>query len=193
MGEHEVTTPAVFLDRDGVLNRPIIRDGLPFPPGTLEEFELYAGVAEDCAQLKQAGFLLVVVTNQPDVGRGTQSRGLVEAMNRKLRDAVPSLDAIEICYHAGASHGEPCDCRKPKPGMLFRARANHAIDLRRSFFIGDRWRDVDCAHAAGCRAVFIDHGYSEPLRQQPAFTVSTLGEAVAVVQRNQLSQSTRRG
>jgi D-glycero-D-manno-heptose 1,7-bisphosphate phosphatase len=192
MGEHEVTRSAVFLDRDGVLNRPVIRNGLPFPPATLEEFELYADVAEDCAQLKQAGFLLVVATNQPDVGRGTQSRELVEAMNRKLRDAVPSLDAIEVCYHAGASHGEPCDCRKPKPGMLFRAAANHAIDLRRSFFIGDRWRDVDCAHAAGCCAVFIDHGYKEPLRQQPAFTVTTLGEAVAVVLRNQLSHSTRR-
>jgi D-glycero-D-manno-heptose 1,7-bisphosphate phosphatase len=192
MGEHEVTRAAVFLDRDGVLNRPVIRNGLPFPPATLEEFELYPDVAEDCAQLKQAGFLLVVVTNQPDVGRGTQSRELVKAMHRKLRDAVPSLDAIEICYHAGASHGEPCDCRKPKPGMLFRATANHAIDLRRSFFIGDRWRDVDCAHAAGCRAVFIDHGYNEPLRQKPAFSVTTFGEAVAVVLRNQLSQATRR-
>jgi D-glycero-D-manno-heptose 1,7-bisphosphate phosphatase len=192
MGEHEVTRSAVFLDRDGVLNRPVIRNGLPFPPATLGEFELYADVAEDCAQLKQAGFLLVVATNQPDVGRGTQSRELVEAMNRRLRDAVPSLDAIEVCYHAGASHGEPCDCRKPKPGMLFRAAADHAIDLRRSFLIGDRWRDVDCAHAAGCRAVFIDHGYKEPLRQQPAFTVTTLGEAVAVVLRNQLSQPTRR-
>ena len=192
MGEHEVTRSAVFLDRDGVLNRPIIRNGLPFPPATLEEFELYADIAEHCAQLKKAGFLLVVVTNQPDVGRGTQRREMVEAMNRKLRDAVPSLDAIEVCYHAGASHGEPCDCRKPKPGMLFRAAANHAIDLQRSFFIGDRWRDVDCAHAAGCRAVFIDHGYNESLRQQPAFTVTTLGEAVAVVLRNQLSPSTRR-
>jgi D-glycero-D-manno-heptose 1,7-bisphosphate phosphatase len=192
MGEHEVTRPAVFLDRDGVLNRPIIRNGLPFPPATLEEFELYDDVAEECARLKQAGFFLAVVTNQPDVGRGTQTRELVEAMHRKLRDAVPSLDAIEVCYHAGESHGEPCDCRKPKAGMLFRAAANHAIDLHRSFFIGDRWRDVDCAHAAGCRAVFIDRGYNEPLRQQPAFTVTTLGNAVAVVLRNQLSRPTPR-
>jgi D-glycero-D-manno-heptose 1,7-bisphosphate phosphatase len=192
MGEHEVTRPAVFLDRDGVLNRPVIRDGLSFPPATLEEFELYADAAEGCAELKQAGFFLVVVTNQPDVGRGTQSRQLVEAMHGKLRDAVPSLDAIEICYHGGARHGEPCDCRKPKPGMLLRAAANHAIDLRRSFFIGDRWRDVDCAHAAGCRSVFIDHGYSEPLSQRPEFTVATFREAVAVILRNQLSQSTPR-
>ncbi len=192
MGEHEVTRPAVFLDRDGVLNRPVIRDGLPFPPATLEELEVYADVAEGCAQLKRAGFFLVVVTNQPDVGRGTQSRELVEAIHGKLREAVPSLDAIEICYHAGASRGQPCDCRKPKPGMLLRAAANYAIDLGRSFFIGDRWRDVDCAHAAGARSVFIDHGYSEPLRHPPEFTVATFREAVAVVLRNQLSQSTRR-
>jgi D-glycero-D-manno-heptose 1,7-bisphosphate phosphatase len=191
MGEHEVTRAAVFLDRDGVLNRPVIRDGVPFPPATLEEFELYADVAEGCAELKQAGFVLVVVTNQPDVGRGTQSRESVEAMHGKLRHAVPSLDAIEICYHAGSDHGEPCDCRKPKPGMLLRAAAHHAIDLQRSFLIGDRWRDVDCAHAAGCRSVFIDHGYSEPLRHRPEFTVVTFREAVAVVLRNQLSEPTR--
>jgi D-glycero-D-manno-heptose 1,7-bisphosphate phosphatase len=192
MGEHQVTRAAVFLDRDGVLNRPVIRDGQPFPPATPEEFELYADVAEGCAELKQAGFFLVVVTNQPDVGRGTQSRELVEAMHRKLRDAVPSLDAIEICYHAGASYGQPCDCRKPKPGMLLRAAVNHTIDLDRSFFVGDRWRDVDCAHTAGCRSVFIDHGYSEQLRQRPEFTVATFREGVAVILRNQLSQSTRR-
>jgi D-glycero-D-manno-heptose 1,7-bisphosphate phosphatase len=187
MGEREVTIPAVFLDRDGVLNRSIMRDGLPLPPATLEEFEICPGVADGCAQLKQAGFFLVVVTNQPDVGRGTQSRELVEAMHEKLREAVPALDLIEVCYHPGTRHGEPCDCRKPKPGMLFRAAAKNAIDLARSFFIGDRWRDVDCAHAAGCHAVFIDHGYSEALREQPEFKVATFEEAVAVVLQNQLS------
>jgi len=184
MGEHEVTRPAVFLDRDGVLNRSIIRDGFPFPPATLEEFAIYPGVADGCAQLKQAGFFLVVVTNQPDVARGTQSRELVEAMHQKLRAAVPALDLIEVCFHAGASHGEPCDCRKPKPGMLFRAAANHAIDLKRSFLIGDRWRDVDCAHAAGCRAVFVDRGYREPLREKPEFAVASFSEAVATVLQN---------
>jgi D-glycero-D-manno-heptose 1,7-bisphosphate phosphatase len=124
------------------------------------------------------------VTNQPDVGRGTQSRETVDAMHAKLRAAVPALDAIEVCYHAGSSHGEPCDCRKPKPGMLLRAAAGHDIDLKRSFLIGDRWRDVDCAHAAGCRAVFVDRGYSEPLREKPEFTVGNFSEAVATVLQN---------
>lgn len=181
MGEHEIRKRAVFLDRDGVLNRPVFRDGLPFPPARVEEFELYPDAADGCAQLQQAGFLLVVVTNQPDVGRGTQNRETIEAMHVKLRTAIPSLNAIEVCFHAGSAYGEPCECRKPKPGMLLRAAAVYAIDLSGSFLIGDRWRDVDCAHAAGCRAVFIDHGYRETLKETPEFTVSSFGEAVRTI------------
>jgi len=181
MGEHEVSRRAVFLDRDGVLNRPVVRDGLPFPPRNIDEFDVYPEAAGGCAELKAAGFILVVVTNQPDVGRGTQSREAVEAMHEKLRAAIPALDSVEVCYHGGARHNDPCDCRKPKPGMLLRAAADHGIDLKRSFLIGDRWRDVDCAHAAGCRAVFVDHGYNEPLREKPEFTVASFSEAVATV------------
>ena len=178
------TSRCVFLDRDGVLNPPVVRDGLPFPPTSIEEFQLYPEVAQGCARLKAAGFILVVVTNQPDVRRGTQTREAVEAMHAKLRAAVPSIDAIEVCYHAGSKYGDSCDCRKPKPGMLLHAATEHHIEMKGSFFIGDRWRDVDCAHAAGCRAVFIDHGYSEPLREKPEFTVRSFGEAVATVLQN---------
>jgi D-glycero-D-manno-heptose 1,7-bisphosphate phosphatase len=192
MGEHQVSRRAVFLDRDGVLNRPVVRDGLPFPPANLGEFQLYPGVVEGCQQLKNAGFLLVVVTNQPDVGRGTQSRESVDAIHAKLRADIPALDGIEVCFHAGASRGEPCDCRKPKPGMLLRAAVAHGVDLKRSFLIGDRWRDVDCAHAAGSRAVFIDHGYRETLREKPEFTVTTFREAVAIILQNHLSGSATR-
>lgn len=196
MGEHKIRKRAVFLDRDGVLNRPVVRDGRPLPPAQIDEFELYPDAVSACAQVKAAGFLLVVVTNQPDVGRGTQNREAVEAMHAKLRAAIPSLDAIEVCFHAGAAQGEPCDCRKPKPGMLRRAAAALQIELRESFLIGDRWRDVDCAHAAGCRAVFIDHGYREELKEKPEFTVSTLSAAVNAIlgaaPRNRLSESTGR-
>ncbi|HKP03549.1 MAG TPA: HAD family hydrolase [Chthoniobacterales bacterium] len=181
MGEHEVKKRAVFLDRDGVLNRPVVRDGLSFPPARLDDFELYPDAVEGCEKLKDAGFLLIVVTNQPDVGRGTQTREVVEAIHAKLRTLLPSLDGIEVCFHGGATHGDPCDCRKPAPGMLQRAAAAHGIDLKRSFLIGDRWRDVDCAHAAGCRAIFIDHGYREALRQTPEFTVANFRDAVLAV------------
>jgi D-glycero-D-manno-heptose 1,7-bisphosphate phosphatase len=181
MGEHEIKTRAVFLDRDGVLNQPVVKDGVPCPPAQLSEFKLYPDVAEGCARLKDAGFLLIVVTNQPDVGRGTQTREAIRAMHARLTAELPAIADIEVCFHAGSAHGDPCDCRKPKPGMLLRAAATHQIDLKRSFLIGDRWRDVDCAHAAGCRAVFIDHGYREQLRELPEFTVSNFSEAVTAI------------
>lgn len=181
MGEHQVVGRAVFLDRDGVLNRPVVRAGRPYPPASPSEFELYPDVVEAAVRLKAAGFLLVVVTNQPDVGRGTQTRTNVEAIHHELQTALPCLDRIEVCYHAGAEHGESCDCRKPHPGMVLRAATELGINLAASYLIGDRWRDVDCAHAAGCRAIFIDRGYAEPLRATPDFTVGSFAEAAEVV------------
>ena len=140
-----------------------------------------SSVADGCARLKAAGYLLVVVTNQPDVGRGTQTRAEVDAMHDKLLSALPIIDRIEVCFHAGSEHGEPCLCRKPQPGMLLAAAAALQIDLRRSYLIGDRWRDIDCARAAGCRAIFIDRGYDEPLRETPDAIVHEFGEAVALI------------
>jgi D-glycero-D-manno-heptose 1,7-bisphosphate phosphatase len=188
MGKHEISRCAVFLDRDGVLNRPVVREGRPYPPQRVDEFALYDGVADACTMLRDAGFLLIVVTNQPDVGRGTQSRAVVEAMHAKLRAALPALDGIEICFHAGSEFGESCDCRKPKAGMLLRAAAAHGIDLAKSYLVGDRWRDVDCAHAAGCRAVFIDHGYQEVLRERPDFTAANLSDAAGIILRDAAEQ-----
>jgi D-glycero-D-manno-heptose 1,7-bisphosphate phosphatase len=184
MGKHEVARRAVFLDRDGVLNQPTVRNGLPCPPSRVEDFELYDDVADGCARLKASNFLLVVITNQPDVARGTQSRKAVEAMHLKMQSAIPFLDRIEVCYHAGERYGERCDCRKPLPGMILRAAAELKIDLRSSYVIGDRWRDVDCARAAGCRAIFIERGYQESLREAPDFTVANFTDAVSALLRD---------
>ena len=184
MGKHEVARRAVFLDRDGVLNRAVVRNGQPFPPDRVEDFELYNDVAEGCARLKAANFLLVVITNQPDVGRGSQTREAVEAMNLKMQSALPLLDRVEICYHAGERYGQPCDCRKPRPGLILRAAAELNIDPKKSYVIGDRWRDVDCARATGCRAIFIQRGYKETLREAPDFTVANFNDAVSAVLRD---------
>ena len=169
---------AVFLDRDGVINRPVVRDGKPFPPITVDEFELLPDVAEACARLRAAGYLLILATNQPDVGRGTLAQEIVEAMHSKMLTLVP-MDRVEVCYDPG--QGIPSDFRKPAPGMLLRAAAELGIDLRASWMVGDRWRDIDCGARAGCRTVFIDWGYDELLRTQPDFRVANLGEAAAVI------------
>ena len=174
--------PAVFLDRDGTLNRQVVRDGKPYPPQTLAEFELFPDVPAACAQLAAAGFVLVVATNQPDVGRGTQSQAVVESMHARLRDLVPSIEAVEVCYAAGRDAGGPPDRRrKPEPGMLLDAAERLHLDLSRSWIIGDRWRDIDCGKRAGVRTVFIDFGYDEALRAAPDFTVKSFAEAAAVV------------
>lgn len=184
MGKHEIAQRAVFLDRDGVLNRAVVRNGTPHPPSSLKELEFYGDVVDGCARLKAANFLLIVITNQPDVGRGIQSREAVEAMHLKLQLVLPSLDRIEVCYHGGERYGQPCDCRKPKPGLILRAAAELNINLNESYVIGDRWRDIDCARAAGCRAIFIQRGYNEVLREAPDFTVANFEDAVDCVLRD---------
>jgi D-glycero-D-manno-heptose 1,7-bisphosphate phosphatase len=165
---------AIFLDRDGVINRAIVRDGKPYPPASIEEFELLPGVEEACATLKEMGFLLIVATNQPDVGRGTQTRECVEAIHASMCARLP-IDRVEVCYDPG--QGIPSEYRKPAPGMLLRAARELDIDLPGSFMVGDRWRDIDCGAAAGCRTIFIDYGYAEALRKLPDFRVQSLREA----------------
>lgn len=181
MGKHEVKRRAVFLDRDGVINKPVIVNGRPHPPATVEEFELYEDVPSVYAHLEAAGFLLVVVTNQPDVARGKQTRAVVEAMHHKMFDTLPRLSHLEVCWHAGDNWGDPCICRKPQPGMVLRAAEALNIDLSESFLIGDRWQDIDCGHEAGCRTVFIDRKYSESLKKNPDWIVDSFSEAVEVI------------
>jgi D-glycero-D-manno-heptose 1,7-bisphosphate phosphatase len=180
--------PAVFLDRDGTLNLPIIRDGKPYPPATAAEFQLFPDVPAACAQLAAAGFTLVVATNQPDVGRGTQTQAAVEAMHAKLQKLIPQVSRIEVCYapgnpsSTGVSPATPADPRrKPEPGMLLDAAAALRLDLARSWMIGDRWRDIDCGQRAGVRTVFLDFCYAEKLHAAPDFTARSFAEAAGII------------
>jgi D-glycero-D-manno-heptose 1,7-bisphosphate phosphatase len=174
---------AVFLDRDGVINRPIVVDGKPYPARTIADFEILPGVGQACADLKNAGYLLVVVTNQPDVGRGILKKEIVEAIHETMMQHLP-IDRVEVCYHAGATFGEKCNCRKPQPGMLITAAAALDSDLSRSYMVGDRWRDIECGRRAGCRTIFIDWRHNEELREPPDFSCENLGGAVQWILRN---------
>jgi D-glycero-D-manno-heptose 1,7-bisphosphate phosphatase len=167
--------PAVFLDRDGVLNKAFVRDGKPFPPRSLGELEILPGVENACADLRGAGFRLIAVTNQPDIGRGTQPREAVDEINRALQRRL-HLDDVRVCPH---DDGDRCGCRKPAPGLLLAAARDWGIDLAASVMVGDRWRDVESGRRAGCKTVFIDHGYSEKRPDAPDLTVATLQDAVS--------------
>jgi D-glycero-D-manno-heptose 1,7-bisphosphate phosphatase len=180
MGIDDAKRPAVFLDRDGVINRPIVRDGRPYPPRSVAEFELLPGVPAACEQLKRAGYLLVVATNQPDVGRGTLSRIVVEAIHERMHALLP-IDLIKVCYHAGEKYGDVCACRKPRPGLLLEAATDLGIHLPVSFMVGDRWRDIECGRRAGCRTIFVDWGYDEALQGVPDFRAPDLLGAIPFV------------
>lgn len=184
MGVNEVKAEmrrAVFLDRDGVINRALEREAKPYPPASLAEFEILPEVPSACAKLKAAGYLLVVTTNQPDVGRGTLKQEVVEKIHAHMAAQLP-IDRVEVCFHPGKGLSD-CDCRKPKPGMLLQAAHELGIDLARSWMIGDRWRDIDCGHAAGCKTVFIDRGYAEALKHKPDFWAGNLTEAADTILR----------
>jgi len=163
----------VFLDRDGVLNRAFPEGETTRPPTSVDELELLPGVPESLAKLRTAGFVLVVVTNQPDVARGKQTRTAVEAINAKMQSELPLLDVF-ACYH---DSGDKCHCRKPKPGLLHDAAAKHDLDIETAFLIGDRWSDIVAAHAAGCQAVLIETPFSNAERCRADHTATNITSA----------------
>ncbi|MDX1901556.1 MAG: HAD family hydrolase [Gammaproteobacteria bacterium] len=174
MGIGEVIRRAVFLDRDGVLNEAIVRNGKPYPPSSVDDMIIVSDAFESLSALKNAGFLLIGCTNQPDVARGTTSYEAVEAIHAALLRALP-LDNIRVCYHDDA---DQCDCRKPLPGLLLQAAQDFKIDLAKSFMIGDRWKDISAGQNAGCQTIWIDQQYDEQKPAAPDFVAGSLKEAV---------------
>jgi len=165
-----------------VLNRALVRNGELVPPTILDQLELLSGVREACESLRTAGFLLIVVTNQPDVARGTLDRSVVEQIDQTIRDALP-LDDIRVCYHDDVDH---CDCRKPKPELLLQAAREWNIDLSQSFLVGDRWKDIEAARNAGCRTVMVLNGHQQgrDLSASPDARVLSLREAADLILRS---------
>lgn len=169
----EIVRQAVFWDRDGVLTRSIVRDGKPFAPVTLQEFEILPGAPEALLKTRQAGFLNIVVTNQPDIATGKQDRHVLDRMHSRLKIEL-AVDSIWVCTHIDA---DDCDCRKPKAGLLLNAAREHGVRLTESYMVGDRWRDVAAGQSAGCQSFFIDHGYAEKRPEPPFVTVKSAAEA----------------
>jgi D-glycero-D-manno-heptose 1,7-bisphosphate phosphatase len=168
---------AVFLDRDGVINKASVVDGKPYPPRNLDELELIPGVDQAILQLRDRGYFCIVVTNQPDVARGKTSKETVESINQFLIQHL-AIHEIVSCYH---DDHENCGCRKPKPGSLLKAALKYNIDLNKSFMVGDRWRDIEAGQNAGCKTFFIDYQYNEKQPQNPTYKVSSLTDAVNII------------
>lgn len=168
---------AVFLDRDGVINRALVRNGKPYPPADLAALEILPGVPHALRLLHEAGWLLIVVTNQPDVARGTTPIADVEAINHHLQYCLP-IDEFRTCYHDSS---DGCNCRKPLPGALLAAAVAHKIDLASSYMVGDRWRDTEAGERAGCKTIFLDYGYDEKQPEKFNHRVRSLAEAANII------------
>ncbi|MGH2473925.1 MAG: D-glycero-alpha-D-manno-heptose-1,7-bisphosphate 7-phosphatase [Candidatus Limnocylindrales bacterium] len=171
------TRRGVFLDRDGVLNAAVVRDGRPFPPDGPEHTVRLPRVEDACSRLAAAGLVLVVVTNQPDVARGACTLADVEAINSAVTRGLPITDVL-VCPHDDT---DDCRCRKPRPGMLLEAAERWGLDLWASVMVGDRWRDIEAGHRAGTRTIFVDHGYAEELPVASDYVVSSLSEAADLI------------
>ncbi len=174
---NSILSKAVFLDRDGVLNKAIVRKGKPYPPSNLTQLELLPGVEQATKELKAHGFLLIVVTNQPDVARGIVSKDNVEEINKYLKEQL-GIDEFRTCYH---DSNDGCDCRKPKPGAILDVAKDKDINLCESFMVGDRWRDIEAGQAAGVKTIFIDYGYDEKRPNSFDFKVFSLLDAVPFI------------
>jgi D-glycero-D-manno-heptose 1,7-bisphosphate phosphatase len=166
--------PAVFLDRDGVVNAAIMRDARPYPPQSMDEVEILPGVVEAVRTFRKAGLATVVVTNQPDIARGAADARCVSAINECIAEQT-GIEHFFVCPH---DDEDGCECRKPRPGMILNAADVLGLDLTRSVMVGDRWRDIAAGIAAGVSTVFIDRDYDERVPPRPTLVVSDLPDAV---------------
>ena len=147
---------AVFLDRDGVINQATVWGGKPYAPRKAEDFVILPGAEDAIMRIRAFGYLVLVVTNQPDINNKQVDPAEVNAMHNQL--AHLPIEKIYVCPH---SQDEDCLCRKPKPGMLFQALDEFNIDLSKSYMVGDRYSDMQASKSAGCKSVFIDRKYGE--------------------------------
>ncbi len=175
---------AVFLDRDGVINHAVIRNGKPYPPASVDELEIIPGAIQAMQKLFEAGYLLIGVTNQPDVARGTQVRQAVELINSAIMDKMP-IKEFFTCYH---DDQDGCTCRKPKPGLILQAAEKYNIDLSQSWMVGDRWKDIAAGKSAGVRTIFINYNYQEIYQGVPAnYVMSDMVELSGIILNPRLS------
>jgi D-glycero-D-manno-heptose 1,7-bisphosphate phosphatase len=168
---------AVFLDRDGVLNKSFLVNGIPTGPSSLEQLQILPRVKEGLDSLRKSDFELVVVTNQPDVARGKISKQIVEAIHVNL-EAELSINHFYTCYH---DDEDDCPCRKPKSGLLKQAARELNLNLQSSFMVGDRWRDISAGQSAGCQCFFVDNFLDERQPVAPFIRVSSLFEAAQII------------
>lgn len=163
---------AVFLDRDGIINRAIIEKGKPYPPLRISKVYSIEGIKEVIEKIHEKGYLAIVVTNQPDVANHLVDKRTVDKINEYLKSIV-KFDDVFTCYH---NEKDNCDCRKPKVGLFIKAKGLYQIDFSKSFVVGDRWKDIEAGKNIGCKTIFVDYGYNEKRPKNPSYVIKNVTE-----------------
>ena len=183
MGIHDLSRQnpgglkAVILDRDGVINAVTLVDGVPQPPRGFGDLQVLPGVPNAIKSLKDAGFLVFCLTNQPEISRGTVNKESVAQISEYLISELGILEVF-VCHH---DDQDGCTCRKPKPGGINYFVEKYSLDQSQCFMVGDRWKDIDAGISAGCRTIFIEHSYAEKKPINQDFSVKSLDEAVSII------------
>ncbi|MCI0419668.1 MAG: HAD family hydrolase [Acidobacteria bacterium] len=167
---------AFCLDRDGVINAVVTCEGRLTSPRTDEEFQILPRVSEAIRQMQSAGFLVIVVTNQPEISRGLVERETVDRFHSRIRSEL-AIDDIRVCYH---DTEDRCSCRKPEPGLLVASAKQWNIRLGQSFLVGDREKDIEAGRRAGCTTMLIRAPYNQGPAATPDFLVESLDHAVKI-------------
>ena len=170
---------AVFIDRDGVINKTDIRNGLPYAPTAFNDLEILPGVKESIIKLKKLNFICIVATNQPDVLRRKVKMEEVIKMHDYIKKEI-DVDDILTCFH---DDSDKCKCRKPKPGLLLDGSRKWNINLKESYMIGDRWKDISAGVSAGCKTIFINNKYKELTPQNPNYVTDSLIKAAQFIEK----------
>ena len=168
---------AAFLDRDGVLNKTYLVQGVPRSPTSVDEVVILDGVSEAITRLKVHNFVPVVITNQPDVARGKILLKIVTEMNEFIGKSL-GIEHFYVCTHDDQDF---CSCRKPSTGLIDRAVSELNLDISNSILVGDRWKDIEAGQKSGCNNFFIDYSYPEKRPNAPFTKVLSLLEAVEIV------------
>ncbi|PLX99398.1 MAG: D-glycero-beta-D-manno-heptose-1,7-bisphosphate 7-phosphatase [Desulfuromonas sp.] len=184
--------PAVFLDRDGTIN---VEKHYLYK---IEDFEFIAGAPESIRRLKDAGFLVIVITNQSGIGRGYYSLEAVTRLHQHIQKELAAIgtaiDAFYVCpHHPTEGKGQyriDCACRKPAPGMITQAADELGVDLKCSYLVGDKMADIDAARASGCTPMLVRTGYGSEqlldLADEDLLTFDTLIDATENILDNTL-------
>ena len=171
-----MVSKAIFFDRDGVLNIPFIRRKKSYAPKKFKDFKFYPFVKKYCSLLKKKNFKLVVVTNQPDLGRGLIQKKEFNKMCNKLKEKL-GIDEI----YTSKSISSKSFFRKPNPGMLLKSIKKNNFNIKKCFLIGDRWSDIKAASRIDCKSIFIDRRYKEFIPVGQIATVKSFRQAVKIV------------